>query len=90
MFNGSSAWCDYDNDGDLDLIICGQTADQASSVTRFYKNEPTRRLIEDTNQDILGLKAGAINFSDLDQDGDQDLIISGWSDAHRNKCNENI
>ena len=79
LINGSSAWCDYDNDGDLDLIICGQTADEASSVTRFYKNEPTGRLIEDTNQDFVGLKAGAINFSDLDQDGDQDLIMSGWS-----------
>lgn len=79
LFNGSSAWCDYDNDGDLDLIICGQTASSASSVTRFYKNEPTGRLIEDTNQDFIGLKAGAFNFSDLDQDGDQDLIMSGWN-----------
>jgi hypothetical protein len=79
LFNGSSAWCDYDNDGDPDLIICGQTASSASSVTRFYKNEPTGRLVEDTNQDFIGLKAGSFKFSDLDQDGDQDLIMSGWN-----------
>ena len=79
LFNGSSAWCDYDNDGDPDLIICGQTANSASSVTRLYKNEPTGRLIEDTNQEFVGLKAGVFKFVDLDQDGDQDLIMSGWN-----------
>ena len=79
LFNGSSAWSDYDNDGDPDLIICGQTASSASSVTRFYKNEPTGRLVEDTNQDFIGLKAGSFKFIDLDQDGDQDLVMSGWN-----------
>ena len=79
LFNGSSAWGDYDNDGDPDLIISGQTASSASSVTRFFMNEPTGRLIEDTNQDLAGLKAGSFKFADLDQDGDQDLIMSGWN-----------
>ncbi|SVD56859.1 uncharacterized protein METZ01_LOCUS409713, partial [marine metagenome] len=44
LFNGSSSWGDYDNDGDLDLVICGQTADSSATVSRFYKNEPTGRL----------------------------------------------
>jgi len=79
LFNGNSAWGDYDNDGDPDLIVCGQTADPNSSVTRFYQNEPIGRLIEDTSQDLIGLKAGAFHFVDIDIDGDLDLICTGWS-----------
>ena len=77
--NGSSEWVDYDNDGDKDLIISGTTADYQSSATRFYKNDPIGRLIEDTNQDIVGVKASSSKFVDIDSDGDQDLIISGWN-----------
>jgi len=79
LFNGNNAWGDYDNDGDPDLIVCGQTADPNSSVTRFYQNEPIGRLIEDTSQDLIGLKAGAFHFVDIDIDGDLDLICTGWS-----------
>ena len=55
LINGKSEWVDYDNDGDMDLLITGNTADYRSSVSRFFKNEPSGRLIEDTNQDILSL-----------------------------------
>ncbi len=80
LFNGSSSWGDYDNDGDLDLVICGQTADKTASVSRFYKNEPTGRLTElTTAEDVGGLKAGAFRFADLDSDGDLDMIMSGWN-----------
>ena len=80
LFNGNSSWGDYDNDGDPDLIICGQTADKTASVTRFYQNEPTGRLSELTTADAVGgLKSGAFHFADLDADGDQDIIMSGWN-----------
>ena len=79
LFTGSSAWGDYDNDGDPDLIIGGQTANPNSSVTRLYQNDPIGRLTEVTTADaISGLKSGAFHFSDLDSDGDLDLIMSGW------------
>ncbi len=84
LINGKSEWVDYDNDGDMDLLITGNTADYRSSVSRFFKNEPSGRLIEDTNQDIIGLKASSLKFMDLDNDGDQDLIVSGWSVIENN------
>ena len=57
---------DYDNDGDPDLIILGQTADPNSSVSRLYQNDPVGRLTEVTTASaIKGLKAGASHFADL-------------------------
>ena len=80
LINGSNSWGDYDNDGDQDLIICGRIADKTASITRFYKNDPIGRLTELTTvEEIPGLKAGAFKFTDLDSDGDQDLIVSGWN-----------
>ena len=80
LFNGSSAWGDYDNDGDQDLLICGQTADKTATVSRFYQNDPIGRLTELTSaEEVVGLKAGAFLFTDIDADGDQDIIMSGWN-----------
>ena len=80
LFTGSNSWGDYDNDGDPDLIILGQTADPNSSVSRLYQNDPIGRLTEVTTASaIKGLKAGTSHFADLDSDGDLDLIITGWN-----------
>ena len=80
LFTGSSAWGDYDNDGDPDLIIGGRTANPNSSVSRLYQNDPIGRLTEVTTADAInGIKAGAFRFADLDADGDLDLIMSGWN-----------
>ena len=80
LFTGSSTWGDFDNDGDPDLIISGQTANPNSSVSRLYQNEPIGRLTEVTTADAInGLKAGSSHFVDLDSDGDQDLIMTGWN-----------
>ncbi|HPP74475.1 MAG TPA: FG-GAP-like repeat-containing protein, partial [Armatimonadota bacterium] len=36
MYSGSAAWGDYDNDGDLDLLIAGRT--DTGFATRIYNN----------------------------------------------------
>ena len=85
LFTGNSAWGDYDNDGDPDLIIGGRTANPNSSVSRLYQNDPIGRLTEVTTADaISGIKAGAFHFADLDADGDLDLIMSGWNKIEGN------
>lgn len=78
LANGDAAFGDYDNDGDLDLVVGGQSAGTTSRVMKIYKNEPTGRLIEDTNQELIGLKASSVVWADIDTDGDLDLITTGW------------
>ena len=77
--NGALAWEDIDLDGDLDLLASGQQLTVESGVTKLYLNDPLGRLGEDTNQEIAALKGTSICFSDLDNDTDSDLIISGYS-----------
>ena len=77
--NGSVAWSDIDMDGDLDLLTSGQQITVESGVTKLYLNDPIGRLGEDTSQELEALKGTSICFSDLDNDADPDLIISGYS-----------
>ena len=84
LHNGAVAWSDIDLDGDLDLLISGESVNTRSGSTRLYKNDPLGRLAEDTNQEIIALKGTAICFSDLDQDSDPDLILSGWDPIDQN------
>ena len=77
--SGAIAWSDIDLDGDLDLLTSGQQLTVESGATKLYLNDPIGRLGETTTQDIAALKGTAICFSDLDNDADDDLIISGYS-----------
>ncbi|MEE9166613.1 MAG: FG-GAP-like repeat-containing protein [Candidatus Neomarinimicrobiota bacterium] len=78
LANGDAAWGDYDNDGDLDLVVAGQSTDVLSHVIKVFKNEPTGRLVEDPNPKLTGLKAATVSWGDYDNDGDLDLISTGW------------
>ena len=39
VYNGSAAWGDYDNDGDLDLLVTGTTGFTLDALTKLYRND---------------------------------------------------
>ena len=69
-----TAWGDYDNDGDVDLAIIGLNGDQA--ISRIYRNDGLGAMI-DISAPLPPVIDGSVAWSDLDNDGDLDLIISG-------------
>jgi len=78
---GPMSMADYDNDGDLDLFVGGRAIpgrypEPASSI--FYRNDGNNFQIDIANSNLLrsvGLVSGCV-FSDIDADGDSDLILA--------------
>jgi hypothetical protein len=71
------AWADYDNDGDLDLIVSGME-ENGTSLTLLYRNEEGVLQIDETNSEsLVNLHNGDLAWADYDNDGDIDLAVSG-------------
>ena len=75
------AWGDYDNDGDLDILVHGATGrTDPQYITRIYKNDGNDTFIY---QDQISLPAGIntnVDWGDYDNDNDLDLIFTFWED----------
>jgi hypothetical protein len=68
-------WGDYDNDGDLDLIIAGQLDTSLVCVLRTYKND--NGIFNKVNFNVTPLYYSFIRWIDYDNDGDLDFLYTG-------------
>ena len=75
--NSSIALADADSDGDNDLLILGET-NSGRPATRLYRNE-RNGIFRIVSISFIGVRSGFADWSDMDHDGDQDLVISGES-----------
>jgi sugar lactone lactonase YvrE len=75
VFMGSVAWGDYDNDGDLDLLLAGDVANGGDLITRLYANNGGNFV--DIEAGLPGLHLGTVAWGDYDNDGDLDLALTG-------------
>lgn len=71
----SSAWGDVNNDGYSDLLVTGFDA-QNQVTARLYKNN-TNGTFTDMNAALNGVAGGAVLWADFNNDGLQDILISG-------------
>lgn len=77
IYFNSSVWGDIDNDGDLDIMVSGRSANLEDEYTYLLKNDNGNFI----NHALLcGIQASSLNMVDYDNDGDLDLFLTGWAD----------
>ncbi|MCB9059407.1 MAG: VCBS repeat-containing protein [Calditrichae bacterium] len=65
-------WGDYDNDGDLDILVTGQSGGR---LTTILKNNAGTFVEEDFS--LLNMEDGSVDWGDYDNDGDLDIAVTG-------------
>jgi hypothetical protein len=73
---GSAAWGDFNNDGQLDLVLTGTTNAQASGAfSRIYRNN--NGTLTDIGAALPAVFYSSAAWGDFDNDGRLDLLIVG-------------
>jgi len=80
--SGSIAFADVDGDGDNDVLVTGRSGPVAQStyIAKLYTYDVTiNNYTEVANTPFVGVAGGfkTIAFSDVDGDGDPDVLITG-------------
>ncbi|WP_196886232.1 T9SS type A sorting domain-containing protein [Aureivirga sp. CE67] len=68
---------DIDGDNDNDIIFAGADTNNLVKVS-IYLNDGSGNYVLDENTSFLGLSRPKIDLSDIDNDNDLDIIISGY------------
>jgi hypothetical protein len=80
VYMSSTEFIDVDNDGDLDLLMCGADSSDVST-TKLYENNGSGIFNLVTGTPFDNAQFGDIAFGDTDNDGDQDILIVGQNDS---------
>ena len=78
---GQIEFADFDNDGDQDLVVNGWENTANTPYTKIWVNDGAGNFTEST-VNLAQLWLGDLGWSDVDNDGDMDLLITGTAAAN--------
>ena len=73
---GSVAWGDYDGDGDLDILLTGDTG--SAYVTEVWRNDGGGSFSQASTAPT-GVNWSDAAWGDYDNDGDLDILLAGYT-----------
>jgi hypothetical protein len=78
VWSGSATWGDFDNDGDLDVLLTGNTAGGSTQVriSEIYRNNGDATFTS-INAGLPGIMSSSVAWGDYDNDGDLDILLTG-------------
>ncbi len=76
--NSTVAFSDVDGDNDPDVLITGENSVQ---ITKLYINDGLGNFSEMSGTPFLNVSLGSIAFSDVDNDSDPDVLITGITNS---------
>ena len=71
----SAAWGDYDNDGDLDLLLAGDMG--GTRISKVFSNNGDGTFTEQSKISLIGISSGSVSWADYDNDNDLDILLCG-------------
>ena len=81
VISGSTAWADFNNDGFIDILLSGWYA--PGDISKIYKNNGNGTFT-DINAGLIGVNSCSVAWGDYNNDGYQDIIITGNNDPEGN------
>lgn len=73
--SSSVTWGDYDNDGDLDILLTGAGTD--GPVSKVYRNDGGGSFSEQTSIVLARVSVSSVAWGDYDNDGFLDILLVG-------------
>ncbi|MFK7969542.1 MAG: T9SS type A sorting domain-containing protein [Bacteroidia bacterium] len=80
LFAGTVGFEDIDNDGDQDVLMTGNTS-SPQATAKLYKNDGLGNFTLEVNTPFEPSSGGDFDFGDIDNDGDKDIILTGYNAA---------
>ena len=77
--NGGTALGDVEGDGDLDIVLAGNSGGSATAslYTNQYVENGTLGFAEETGVSFLGTTSSTVDLGEFNGDGDLDVVITG-------------